>query len=69
VDVAGIVSDLTRAGYQGWYVLEQEVILGPDDADPKEDVRESLAYLRRLMTGQTGRGERADQAGPSEGRA
>jgi inosose dehydratase len=64
VDVAGIVAGLTRAGYQGWYVLEQDVILGPGDADPKEDVRESLAYLRRLTAGQA---ERADQVGRGEG--
>ncbi|MEV6868029.1 sugar phosphate isomerase/epimerase [Streptosporangium subroseum] len=78
VDVAGIVAGLTRAGYRGWYVMEQDVILGPGDADPKEDVRESLAYLRRLtsgqagqpeQTGQPGRGERADQVGRGEGRA
>jgi inosose dehydratase len=55
VDVAGIVAGLTRAGYQGWYVMEQDVILGPGDADPKEDVRKSLAYLRRLTAGQTER--------------
>jgi inosose dehydratase len=66
VDVAGIVAGLTRAGYQGWYVMEQDVILGPGDADPKEDVRESLAYLRRLTAGQA---ERADQVGRGEGRA
>ena len=61
VDVAGIVAGLTRAGYEGWYVMEQDVILGPGDADPKEDVRESLAYLRRLTAGQTGQPERGER--------
>ncbi|MDP9848997.1 TIM barrel protein [Streptosporangium lutulentum] len=51
VDIAGIVAGLTEAGYQGWYVMEQDVILGSEDADPKEHVRESLAYLRGLAPG------------------
>ncbi|MFJ2028876.1 TIM barrel protein [Streptosporangium sp. NPDC087985] len=49
VDVSGIVTGLTAAGYDGWYVLEQDVVLGSmSDADPKENVRTSLAYLRGL---------------------
>ncbi|GIH99001.1 TIM barrel protein [Planobispora takensis] len=51
VDVAGIVARLTAAGYAGWYVLEQDVILGPgaaSDEDPRWNVRESLAYLEGL---------------------
>jgi inosose dehydratase len=47
VDVAGIVDALESAGYQGWYVLEQDVMLGgePDDEGPVADVRACLAYL------------------------
>ncbi|GIH91505.1 TIM barrel protein [Planobispora siamensis] len=51
VDVAGIVARLTAAGYGGWYVLEQDVVLGPGaaaDDDPAWNVRESLAYLEGL---------------------
>ncbi|WP_306291709.1 sugar phosphate isomerase/epimerase [Microbispora sp. GKU 823] len=50
VDVAGIVSGLTAAGYTGWYVMEQDVILTSADADPVENVRASLAYLTGLAS-------------------
>jgi inosose dehydratase len=47
VDVTGIVAALEGAGYEGWYVLEQDVMLPaePDDAGPVADVRRCLAYL------------------------
>lgn len=47
VDVSGIVETLEGAGYQGWYVLEQDVMLSgpPDDEGPVADVRRCLAYL------------------------
>jgi inosose dehydratase len=47
VDVSGIVEGLEAAGYQGWYVLEQDVMLpGPPDGEgPVADVRQCLAYL------------------------
>ncbi|WP_219470078.1 TIM barrel protein [Nonomuraea rhizosphaerae] len=49
VDVAGIVTGLDRHGYQGWYVMEQDVVLdGPDD-QPVHDVRRSIAYLDGLL--------------------
>ncbi|GAA3442222.1 TIM barrel protein [Planomonospora venezuelensis] len=48
VDVAGIVTGLAAAGYSGWYVLEQDVVLDSEEADPARDVRASLAYLRSL---------------------
>jgi len=52
VDVPGIVAGLGAAGYAGWYVMEQDVVLGPGgDAGPGENVRESLAYLRGLVGG------------------
>jgi inosose dehydratase len=47
VDVTGIVDLLEGAGYQGWYVLEQDVML-PDEPDgdgPLADVRQCLDYL------------------------
>nr|BFE83544.1 hypothetical protein GCM10020093_061450 [Planobispora longispora] len=48
MDIAGIVTVLTAAGYSGWYVMEQDVVLDSEAADPKRDVRESLAYLEGL---------------------
>ncbi|MHB1988219.1 MAG: TIM barrel protein [Acidimicrobiales bacterium] len=52
VNVQGIVSSLDQAGYDGWYVLEQDVML---DAAPKADVgprlavEQSLGYLRGVL--------------------
>jgi inosose dehydratase len=53
VDVAGVVGALEAAGYQGWYVLEQDTILDgpPQDEGPIRAVRESLSYLRGLLGG------------------
>ncbi|MEU0569425.1 TIM barrel protein [Nonomuraea sp. NPDC005983] len=49
VDVAGIVRGLDGSGYQGWYVMEQDVVLsGPQD-EPVENVRQSLAYLDGVL--------------------
>ncbi|HEX6447409.1 MAG TPA: TIM barrel protein, partial [Streptosporangiales bacterium] len=48
VDVAAIVAALDAAGYQGWYVLEQDVVLEGEPAPgtgPRDDVALSLAYL------------------------
>ncbi|GAB3618272.1 hypothetical protein GCM10027416_28290 [Okibacterium endophyticum] len=41
--------DSTRAGYGGWYVLEQDVGAEPaEGVGPIEGVRASLEYLRSL---------------------
>ncbi|WP_454778245.1 TIM barrel protein [Georgenia muralis] len=50
VDLASIVSDLAAAGFDGWYVLEQDTILdgAPSGEGPVADVAASLAYLRSL---------------------
>jgi len=49
VDIASIVGSLERAGYDGWYVLEQDTILaGPAataDHPPMDDVRASIEHL------------------------
>jgi inosose dehydratase len=47
VDVHGIVDALEGAGYQGWYVLEQDVMLpgDPDGEGPVADVRACLSFL------------------------
>jgi inosose dehydratase len=51
VDVAQIVRLLEGHGYQGWYVLEQDTVLTgpPAGEDAPDDVRDSVAYLRRLQ--------------------
>jgi inosose dehydratase len=50
VDMAGLVGALREAGYDGWFVLEQDTVLTaePASAGPADDVRASLAYLRSL---------------------
>ncbi|HSK26726.1 MAG TPA: sugar phosphate isomerase/epimerase [Jiangellales bacterium] len=52
VDVAGIVGTLEDAGYQGWYVLEQDTVLveepGTGSAGPAADVRTSIDHLKGL---------------------
>jgi inosose dehydratase len=48
VDVAGIVAALDATGYDGWYVLEQDMILSaepPAGTGPLEDVRRSVDFL------------------------
>ncbi len=52
VDVAEFVAVLERAGYGGWYVLEQDAMLDADPpagGGPVGDVRESLAFLRSVL--------------------
>jgi inosose dehydratase len=51
IDLPGIVQALRRAGYDGWYVLEQDTALHDAPAEgsgPIDDVRRSLAFLERL---------------------
>jgi len=48
VDVAAIVSTLEGAGYDGWYVLEQDTVLAAASATPLDQVQASLAYLREV---------------------
>ncbi|WP_325049000.1 sugar phosphate isomerase/epimerase, partial [Marinitenerispora sediminis] len=50
-DIAGILGDLAAAGYGGWYVLEQDVMLpaAPEGEGPLADVRASAAFLREHL--------------------
>ncbi|GAA3021717.1 TIM barrel protein [Streptosporangium longisporum] len=51
VDVAGLVTALDAAGYSGWYVMEQDVVLDsepPAGEGPLGDVRASLAFLESI---------------------
>ena len=52
VDIAGCVAELERQGYEGWYVLEQDLVLDEEPAEgagPIADVRTSLKYLRKAF--------------------
>jgi len=52
VDLARVVGALEGAGYRGWYVLEQDIVVEDEPAEgrgPVSDVRRSLRYLRRLL--------------------
>jgi inosose dehydratase len=51
IDVAAIVQHLTRHGYDGWYVLEQDTILTeePRDEGPVRDVHASAEHLRTAL--------------------
>ena len=52
LDIDSVVASLEAAGYDGWYVLEQDIaITGAEPAigkGPIEDVRTSVDYLRNL---------------------
>lgn len=51
VGIGGVVETLVDAGYDGWFVLEQDTILTDDPADdagPVLDVKASVAYLRSV---------------------
>ncbi|MFE3448493.1 TIM barrel protein [Nonomuraea sp. NPDC059194] len=48
VDIAAIVATLDKTGYDGWYVMEQDVVLSSDADDPQRWVRQSIAYLDGL---------------------
>jgi inosose dehydratase len=50
IDLSTIVVALEKAGYDGWYVLEQDTILQsrPNDEGPVVDVRASIDHLRRI---------------------
>jgi inosose dehydratase len=51
LDIAGVVTTLERAGYDGWYVLEQDMVLDAEPADgtgPIEDARASHEFLLEL---------------------
>lgn len=53
VDIAGVVTTLERAGYRGWYVIEQDTAitdgLPPEGEGPIEQVSASLRYLADVV--------------------
>ena len=52
VELAGVVRELEAAGYDGWYVFEQDAALTeglpPVGEGPIDDVRASVQFLRDL---------------------
>lgn len=53
VDIAAITTALDAAGYDGWYVLEQDTVLDAEPAvvaGPLADVVASLAHLRKVTS-------------------
>lgn len=51
VGIGGVVDTLLDAGYDGWFVLEQDTVLDDDpaaDGGPVLDVKASVAYLRSV---------------------
>ncbi len=52
VGIAGVLSALEGAGYEGYYVMEQDSILDaepPPGGGPVADVRASVAFLREAL--------------------
>ena len=52
IDIRGIIDALEGAGYDGWYVLEQDTVLTGEPAPgtgPAEDVRACLDFLAPQM--------------------
>lgn len=53
VDISAITTALDAAGYEGWYVLEQDTVLDAEPAlgaGPLADVVASLAHLRKVTS-------------------
>ena len=52
IDVPSIVHRLESAGYEGWYVMEQDTVLTEEPAEgggPCDDVRRSLDFLAEVV--------------------
>lgn len=54
VDTQRVIEVLQKAGYQGWYVLEQDIMLDDEPEEgggPVADVRKSLAFVQSKLDG------------------
>jgi inosose dehydratase len=52
VETERVIETLEKSGYEGWYVLEQDVMLNEKPVaggGPKDNVARSLAYLMKVM--------------------
>jgi inosose dehydratase len=55
VDVERVIEVLQGAGYRGWYVLEQDIMLADEPKEgegPISDVRKSLAFVENKIDGE-----------------
>lgn len=52
VDLVAVIDLLRAAGYSGWYVVEQDVVIDPDrgDAAPLENAIRSRRFLEEVMS-------------------
>lgn len=70
VDVARIVELLEAAGFDGWYVLEQDTVLEaepPPGKGPVEDAARSLRFLQQLRSTVKVSSPAPGRRGPAEG--
>ena len=53
VDMVAVIELLRAAGYSGWYVVEQDVVIDPDreDAAPLDNAIRSRRFLEEVMSG------------------
>jgi inosose dehydratase len=56
--VAEVVLALERAGYSGWYVLEQDTAIADPAASPADDVRDSVGFMDEVLARQATEGGR-----------
>ena len=52
MDTERVIEALERLGHEGWYVLEQDIMLDEEPSasgGPKDNVARSLAYLTKVM--------------------
>ena len=52
IDIAAIVRNLLTSGYQGWFVLEQDLVLASEPATglgPFESSKQSVEFLREVI--------------------
>jgi inosose dehydratase len=54
--VEDVVLALERAGYGGWYVLEQDTAITDPGASPADDVRSSVEFLQHVVAKQATEG-------------
>jgi inosose dehydratase len=60
VESERVIGVLEGSGYEGWYVLEQDIMLDDEPKEgkgPIEDVRKSLNFVRSVLD--SGKGPRA----------
>jgi inosose dehydratase len=54
IDIKRLLDLLEDAGYSGWYVLEQDIVVGeepPEERGPVLDVRKSFEFLDERLNG------------------